>query len=1245
MDHTVYERKNTDLGSTSMTKSGGFSIKKRHRKLGALIGLAALAVPFAANLGTLGDAIHAVTGPQNVYESELLNVKLKTSQDKTKTTWDLEFDRSDMKTVSEQTVKFKLDLEKAGLKDAEIAVKDGDKLGDPLDMREGIVSAVLKTQSTHLILTAISTNEDKHDITLPVTELGLYNEENGENLLPADNRSVDLTMAFEKVAEIAKESSSSETVTEAVAKEEEKAEDKQGEKAHRVVPNVATGYIALGSNDPMTSTSLSSLPEIDNVQNTYIDKNARTSPVSGGTTTDGQNFQLWSNGTSANTVYHNDNNANFNNRYAINVYQKFDVADGTIDGQRSENGTNGDPTPVRTEYHDQYQLVNGSNNNQSAYTIEFTNGQDAAMENAKFEIFYDNVGYYIDEYGAQKPMGAVMTIGNIQPSSADHTRLGDMRFIDLPNNLYSGILYHGIDHLDLTIQFYAVDSETHQFTGLINVGGVESDTRFTFASLNNFGLQGKNTGWNGNNTGDGNWNTQNTNIDNHAYAEYVQPVTRIGGTPETAIIEDAETAKSSPATGSQDSSMKRDGNIWYSTAHGVYKENGSFKTVSNANWKDDITDTDTFQKGSVSFSATGTANTYRLFTGTGNTWQTLTCASNQPVQLNAPRKLVMRDNDTTAPAAAYSATEALKNSVDKSAAALIQSTREKFTNDWKAANPGVAYNTQFYVDREEAVNTALSTAKNGENYVYAYGDLFDQDLAHTSTSLINDKPYFTYDYWIMQPTYAIGTASIVKPQDLQISDLLPLDVSLQTVEATDSDDGTDAAASVKLFNTNGGTFTYGTDYSITVTPGTGNDAGRQNIVVKMTAVGMQKAIFNGGDLALDLDVKVDAHLTDDNKRHDFLNMANVETKLTHDAGGVDTNIVPVHIIPKPEATLQLTKQDDKGNNVRNANFTLTRVADPKTWVFNETTGTGTWTDWDYDITPVPVKPTEFTPGDSAFTWNGLEIGEYELVEPAEDVPGGYVGLTQPVKFRVTGQLTSKDEKFGSVIEPVDDYSKNIIDNWKAVTTSTGTGWTGVIVNPQEKVKFEMNKVDDDQQPLDGAAFKFGKYDTQTKTVVGVLNPMEKGSKTGNFQMPETDLNDTSDPKKPFYLDYNQVYVVQETEHPSGYAMIGDFYFIVVPKNNYGSYPDVPNKQYFNADRDVSFLQVDQDGAPIQWLPATYEKGTNTAIWTGSFNVQNSAKSIFPRVGGTGIQAYIGAGLIVMLIAGGAAWYIKRRQNQ
>ena len=282
------------------------------------------------------------------------------------------------------------------------------------------------------------------------------------------------------------------------------------------------------------------------------------------------------------------------------------------------------------------------------------------------------------------------------------------------------------------------------------------------------------------------------------------------------------------------------------------------------------------------------------------------------------------------------------------------------------------------------------------------------------------------------------------------------------------------------------------------------------------------------------------------------------------------------------------------------------------------------------------------------SWKKLPIGVYELEEVAADVPGGYVGLKQKVTFEVTGELkglTEEEarEEFGSEIVPVDDYSKDVMANWTPTTDSTGavvTGWTGVIVNPQEKVKFEMNKVDDDQQPLDGAAFSFGKYDTVNNTVIGSLVEMEKGTDTGNFKMDPT--------KDPQYLDYNQVYVVEETEHPSGYAMIDDFYFIVVPKNNYNddAYKNVPNTEYFKEDSDVLFLQVDQDGAPIQWLPATYKsEGTDTVVWTGSFNVQNSAKSIFPRVGGTGIQAYIGAGLIVMLIAGGAAWYIKRRQNQ
>ena len=117
-------------------------------------------------------------------------------------------------------------------------------------------------------------------------------------------------------------------------------------------------------------------------------------------------------------------------------------------------------------------------------------------------------------------------------------------------------------------------------------------------------------------------------------------------------------------------------------------------------------------------------------------------------------------------------------------------------------------------------------------------------------------------------------------------------------------------------------------------------------------------------------------------------------------------------------------------------------------------------------------------------------------------------------------------------------------------------------------------------------------------------------------------------------------------------MKDDFYFIVVPQNTYTDpafdYADILNNlngTSANTNAPVNFLQVNEGGSYLKWLPAVEDDSTDPDTWVGNFVVANDAKSIFPRVGGTGIQAYIGAGLIVMLIAGGAAWYIKRRQNQ
>lgn len=934
-----------------------------------------------------------------MYESELLNVKLKTSQDKTKTTWDLEFDRSET-SVSEQTVKFKLNLDKAGLKDAEI--KQDDKT---LDMREGIVSAVLKSQSTHLILTAISTNEDKHDITLPVTELGLYDEKNGENKLPVDNRSVDLTMAFEKVAEIAKESSSSETVTEAVAKEEEKSEDKQGEKAHRVIDGSDNGFITKGGATSPIEALDATLDEDDQVQLAVIDSDDRTTPVKNGTNTDGNNFQIWSS-DATNTTYHESGDAT-NGQTSINIYQKFDASVADIGGSVTNYGPG---QAYRTKYHNQYLTSGTGNNNQSAYNIEFSSNIDAnVMKNAKFQLFYDNVGYYVDTYGDVHEMGAALTITNVISVDPSHDKMGSVRYIDLPNNIYSGVMYHGIESLDMEIRFYAVDSSTRKFTSLLDL--TDSDSLFTFNSLNNFGA-GSSTTWNDTSANSPHWNVNQTGISTSIWAETVSPLNALGGTINEEVWTNGQVV--GPGGAEEGSAMIRDDDNqkWYSTAHGNY----DWETTNTVqgNWEDNIDDTDTFPMGSVAYTTSGTAQSFRMFTGTGNTWQTLTCANNKPMQLNAPRKLVTRDNigsgDTQT---AYQKANQEMVEGDTAAASLISQTRKDFTDKWTGD-----YDASFYQQRENAVTAAL-TPDAMEDLKEGYGDLYNKNLAITSTSLIGGDPYFTFDYWIMQPTYDTGTYSLVKPQTLEISDTLDLGVTLEDVDLTASVNST---KSLVVYNTDVGTFDPKTDYKVSITPDPA-DTTKQKIVVEFTPAGLAAAKFNGGNIAVDLDVKVSAYVTDsDDKYHDFNNVANVMTKLTN-PGGINTNVVPVHITPKPEASLQITKMDNKGNKLQNAMFKLEKIGEPNSWDGSTWNG---WTDMTQDPDEIDLSHIE---GSSSFIWEKLTIGKYQLSEIT--TPGGYTGLTQNVVFYVSGVLGANKEQILQEIktDAGDTYSADVIANW------------------------------------------------------------------------------------------------------------------------------------------------------------------------------------------------------------------------
>lgn len=1180
MDHTVYERKNTDLGSTSMTKSGGFSIKKRHRKLGALIGLAALAVPFAANLGTLGDAIHAVTGPQNVYESELLNVKLKTSQDKAKTTWDLEFNRSDM-SVSEQTVKFKLDLDKAGLKDAEI--KQDDKT---LDMREGIVDAVLKSQSTHLILTAISTNEDKHDITLPVTELGLYDEKNGENRLEADNRSVDLTMAFEKVAEITESikegaTSSSETLTEAVTNEEQQSDANKSERIFGNDDNQS------GKMPADLATDLSNLGAAINVDDTIIiQQDTRTSMSNGTTNPDGFQWSAkYTSGTNtvANTAAEQPASIQTTTQRPNNdlvVWKKFNRTPATIDGTSAVTGYSHEKS-LRAFYYDKFGTTDGTDN-LSSYLFEFRNLQQSTMTNAELTIAYDNVGVYYDDDGVSHQMGAIMTIDNIKTQVSPRNTTGiTMASIDVPNKLSAGILYHGIESLDIKLQFFAVNNEG-DFTAPINV--VNSDptdsdsvTRMTFGSLNNHGV--------------GSDSDAQTVVNNNTPAAQAESVTQ--GSVGVQVGAEVVMGDAIKRATSSAQSVGR-GLLYYSVTRGdythtqaqyqtLYDDGTQYTTIGNVYVTNDDTawvdwlGRDTYPRGAVSFPISGTEYEFTFHTGSGNTWQSINMArlGDSPFA-ETPKKTVTTVNN--------------------------------------------------YIDAKAEKDKAVAGTTT------QYGTLDGESVSQLATKDGSDgKDYFYYNYWVFQKTYSIGGQGLLKPKTVTMTDTLPLGVTLQTSTATDNitvyPTQTGAGAPTALDKNN---------YSVNVTTAAN---GQQTITVTINTNGMKNITFNGGDIAWKMEVKVDADSANENVDPStgqpdpnglvWKNKADVTGKTEQTSNEVTTKLKPM------QGKLQLTLTKVDGNNlpVSDASFELKRL-----------TKFTTWTGTTYNTTPSETDNTVVNPSQSTrdtWTWENvnptvegmqLQAGTYQLSEVA--APAGYDEL-DPVTFTIN--YVRANPGAAPSAGNYDDLEIKITDlpDGGVEQDDTSLGIQLTATDTPKKVEMLLQKLDGNNDALKGASFKIQK--------------MVNGTAVGDEEDLVPDTTDSSKFALPDgwdTLEFNRsnkaatqniYYKVTEADAPSGYALNSEsFYFAVYSK------ADIPAETSKDLTGDVFVSVTDDQGV---------SKGTYTAAsfnndkYTIGLNVDNYAKSIFPRVGGTGIQAYIGAGLIVMLIAGGAAWYIKRRQNQ
>ncbi len=1154
MDHTVYERKNTDLGSTSMTKSGGFSIKKRHRKLGALIGLAALAVPFAANLGTLGDAIHAVTGPQNVYESELLNVKLKTSQDKTKTTWDLEFDRSDM-SVSEQTVKFKLDLEKAGLKDAEI--KQDDKT---LDMREGIVDAVLKSQSTHLILTAISTNEDKHDITLPVTELGLYDEQNGENRLEVDNRSVDLTMVFEQVAkEEIKEASSEENQAE---KKDVKAFPDDGNDSH------------LTYDPTVKADQLGALDVTDTVT---IGQDHRTSTNAEATNTNPRGFQYYTNVTSSKQYEVNStNNNNFPTPTEnLAIWKKFNRTAATIDSVSTAGGLTHQNT-LRNYYYNKYGTQNGTNN-LSSYLFEFKDFNQTTLNGAQISVTYDNVGTY---YTGSTPnqMGAIMTISNIKTRNDNRfsSYLDPIQhpIIDVPNKLAAGVLYQGIDSLDIELRFFAVDVNGN-FTKELNIinPADEVATQVTFGSLNNHTNVA---------------NPENFRTDQYGKAQQAETVGMLNASGNVdwsikAIVDDSGNMQQ--ATGDSQSGGR--GKIWYSRTLGDYTNTSDpHRYTTGTTYADpyawvDWLRADTYPRGAVSYEVSGQKFGFRFYTGSGNTWQSINMA---------------------------------------------RLTAAPLTNPVKSVTTETTYNGAL---------TDLNASVGG-----LHGNLDNESVSQLPTVTEGDgKNYFEYNYWVFQPTYVIGDEGLLKPKQIVMTDELPFGTTL--VNGT--------AADIKVYPTptattpNPSALTLDDDYKVTIS--TDPTTKRQTVAVTINSdtakFGMDKITFNGNNIAWSMNVKVDADsanadpvlgtpidANDKDAGVKWVNTAKVKAVNTEKA----TNSVLTKLRPfEGNLKLDVKKTDAAGADLTGATFTLSRKTTYNDWNGSTYTTTGATTENPAVEVEGKLDGADVVFGDDSVTDlkdMDLKPGVYTLSESA---PSGWSGIANTELIINYVRVTPGEDK----TDPdYDNIKMTVTYTNSSITSSDITGTGGVqlkVKNTQVGGELLLEKVDGDGEALAGATFTIQEF---KNGVGGTTYPLTVSADGTTFSLP-SELSTLT------YSRNNETaevyYKVTETGAPSGYAQDDpDTYFALVSKS------DMPASQPSTTASDVYMYRTDEQGN-VTGNPVglTLKEGK----YLVQFEISNYAKSIFPRVGGTGIQAYIGAGLIVMLIAGGAAWYIKRRQNQ
>ena len=1101
----------------------GILPNKRLRFWWAVVGLIALVVPYVTNMGLLAKTVYAAE--KTLYKSDRLTVTAGDGNDwkwenGREVSWKFQFIDKDANYPNKDEVTFLIDKEaaaKQGLTDFKVNGQSWDAKTGEL----GGFELYYNSGSGHsLILTAKSTTDEKRAVSVPVGLALTRTAQQGAkikapklaetNLLPDDAKMMVEANLFGYEGDAAT------------------GEDEgEGDKPEVSVPTPDPGA------DP--ADSLTSLPKTDSgiVEGFLIDREVRTTPKATGVT-DPTNFSIWSSmnapvKTEADTAYDSD----------VTIYQKFDVANAVkIDGNLDQD-TDADLLKVRGDYHSQYEQVDKEDNgkNQSAYTISFKD--TTAMSGAKFTVLYDHVGEYIDTDLKRHAIGATMTISNITPASSDHQKLGDMLFIDVPNNLYSGLIYHGIDTLDIKLQFYElVDGE---FVKQVDVP--EGNGHVTFASLNNFGT-GSNTidGTPGYNytVGDFTWDQNTIGIPGRSltsgvkYAETVEGVSANVGEakpfddPKTEAVDDSFMVKSPSG-------------LYYSTVHGIYDpvagdsdgrgytQLDQWPTYQSGQTFADQLGGKNFQKAALMFGVYGTSYTFKLHTGTGNTWQTISSAIMNPVELTDLHKLVTTDDTTYAQAVA-----------DES-----------------------------------------------------NGNLDQKNLAITST--VGDN--FNFQYWLTQPTYDIGTDSLLKPYNVRFEDTLPTGVSLR-----------DGVNSVAVYDTAGKQLKLNDDYTVKLDG--------QKVSVTLDKDDVANIEFDGKKMAVSLDVKIDAKLAQGLYEFNQDNKAYVYTDTGRATEEVDeSNVVNVKLHPLPTTNVTINKVDEAGAALAGAKFELKKVGEPSAWM---TASFASAEISAYKTLTTATTIAASTTTETSWTWNDLPVGQYQLIETA---PDGYVKATD-VTFNVGAKLTANADGTG------DAYTSTFKETTNpAVLTNVDVKDGSVTANvPNQldiKAVFQVKKVDQDNKPLAGAVFQ---YFTDVTQKTG----MNKDDTTGMHTMPTGQT-----------LEFNKLYTLNESTVPTGYERAEDVYFKVLKQADFTTQTGVTVPADL-ANEKVLFVKTDKDGAVTEWIKPDQNKNIFTTTFTVENKKQEPLQSIFPVTGGTGIMGFVIVGLILVGAAG--ALTLKRKFN-